>query len=147
VHAIYEAPTYEAGPIAGDMNVPFTVRLSGGLLVSMQPIRFEHYRENGIDIWGEKGRLSIMQEGLRIFLYPRVANRAMEGEREIASDQPRIIESTVGDAFYHMYTNLAAALNDGSLLWSDGESALQTAKVVEAVMTSWHNEGRWVELH
>jgi predicted dehydrogenase len=146
VQAVSGIEPYPAGPIPDDVHVPFTLRLRGGLVVMIQPIRFEHYRENGLDIWGEKGRLLIAQEGLGLFLYPRCENRAMQGEREIASDQPQLIESTVGRAFYRMYDNLAAAVYAGEPLWSPGGSALQTTRVVEAVMQSVERNGELVEL-
>lgn len=136
VQAIGGVLPYPAGPIPGDVNLPFNLRLRGGLVVLMQPIRFEHYRENSLDIWGEKARLSIMQEGLGIYLYPQRENRAMAGEREIASDQPSVLESTAGWALYQIYENLAAALHEGVPLWSSGESALQTVRAIEAVRKS-----------
>jgi predicted dehydrogenase len=130
-----------AGPIGGDVDVPFSMRVEGGVSVAMHPVRFEHYRENGLDVWGEKGRLSIRQEGLGIFLYPRRDHRAMQDEREVASDEPRSLESTVGHAFYEMYGNLAAAVRSGAALWSPGDSALQTTRVVEAVLASAKSGG------
>jgi predicted dehydrogenase len=137
---------YPAGPVPGDVHVPFSLRLSGGPVVMMQPLRFEHYRENALDIWGEKARLLIVQEGLGLFLYPRRPNRAMQGEREIAPDQPRMIESTVGRALYKIYDNLAAAVHNGASLWSPGESALRTEQVIEAVRESAQRNGELIEL-
>jgi hypothetical protein len=92
-----------------------------------------------LDIWGEKGRLQIVQEGLSLLLHPRQANRAMQGEGEIASDYPQLLTSTVGQAFYRMYSNLAAALQNEDELWSPGTSALQTAKIVQAILDSAAN--------
>ena len=141
VQAVAGAEPYQAGPIPGDLGVPFTLRVAGGLTVMMQPIRFEHYRENSLDIWGERARLSIMQEGLSISMCPRRPNRAMQGEQEIASDEPRAIESTVGRAFYELYGNLADALATGAPLWSPGGCALQATRVVEAVVESANRSG------
>lgn len=138
--------SFKESPIPEDVNLPFVLRLADGLTVMMQPVKFAHYRENSLDIWGEKGRLAIMQEGLGIFLYPRQANRAMQGEREIASDQAKPITSTVGMAFYHMYSNLADAVHRQSTLWSPGESALQTARVIEALLQSARSRGKLIEL-
>jgi predicted dehydrogenase len=122
-----------AGPIHGDVHVPFTLTMDGGLPVAMLPIEFKNYRELSLDIWGERARLAIMNEGLSIFVYGRRENRAVQGQREIDFDQPRMLESTVGQALYHVYDNLAAAIRDDVPLWSSGESALDTARVIEAV--------------
>lgn len=132
VQRIDSAP-YIAGPISGDMNTAFALRAKSGVVVMLLPVRFEHYRENGFCIWGTEGRLDILNEGLTIRHYPKVANRAMAGECEIASDAPRELSSTVGDALYRMYENLACALGQGEELWSSGASALTTTKVIEAM--------------
>ena len=71
------AVPYSAGPIPEDMNPPINLQLYGGLVVMLHPIRFEHYREVSLDIWGEKGRLSILQEGLSILVHPQRDNRSM----------------------------------------------------------------------
>ena len=146
VQTIGNAVPYTAGPIPGDMNLPINLQLGGGMVVMLHPIRFEHYREVSLDIWGEKGRLSINQEGLSILLHPQRDNRSMKDEREVASDQPQHIPVTLGQAFYRVYNNLAAAVNEGSMLWSPGESALQTATVIEAVIQSSERQGAMVEL-
>lgn len=136
-----------AGPIGGDVDVPFSMRVRGGVGVAAHPVRFEHYRENGLDVWGEKGRLSVRQEGLGIFLYQRREHRAMLGEREVAADEPQSLVSTVGHAFHEMYGNLAAALRGDAALWSPGDSALRTTRVVEAVLDSAKNGGGAVATH
>lgn len=125
-----------AAPIEGDVNVPFIARLTGEVSAAVLPLDFHHYREVGLDVWGTSGRLSIFQEGLSILTYPCLENRSAAGEREIASDQPVPLRSTVGHAFYHLYTNLAQALNEGGELWSPGSLALRAQQVTDAVQRS-----------
>jgi predicted dehydrogenase len=146
VQAIDHNSSTTDGPIPGDFNISFSLQLDTGQTAMLQPVRFSHYRENSLDIWGQKGRLAIMQEGLSIVFYPQCKNRAMQGEQEIASDQPKTLESTVGHAFYRMYTNLADAVHQQTPLWSPGESALQTARVIEAVVDSAQRGGMPVKL-
>jgi predicted dehydrogenase len=146
VQALGEEVPLASGPIRQDVQVAFSLRLASGLVATFQPLRFEHYRENGLDIWGEAGRLSIVQEGLVIQHYPVGENRAMQGEREVASDRPSALDSTVGHAFYEMYSNLAAAVLDHAPLWSPGESALRTARLIEAVRCSAQRDGAPVAL-
>jgi predicted dehydrogenase len=136
----------QEGPIPGDVNVSFSLQLASGLVVSVQPLRSGQYRENGLDIWGEHGRLSIVQEGLGLLLHPRREHRALQGEHEVASDEPQRLPSTVGDAFYHLYSNLAAAVHEGVPLWSPGESALRTACAVDAVLASAQGSGKTIDL-
>jgi predicted dehydrogenase len=136
VTAVATDSAFVEGPLEGDLNVAANLLLESGASVALLPLRFAEYRENGIDIWGQAGRLSILNEGLTILRYPRAANRAMSGEREIAVDAPDALPSSVGDALYRMFSNLAQAMTDGSPLCSPGTSALQTAVAVEAVLQS-----------
>lgn len=129
-----------------DFQVSFTLRFMGGLLVTMSPISFTYYRENSLDIWGEKGRLSIMQEGLGIYHYRVVPNRAISGDREVASDCPTEIGSTIGSALYRMYSNLADAINDKEQLWCDGHSALRTSEALHAILDSARESGKVVNI-
>ncbi|HEX2188391.1 MAG TPA: Gfo/Idh/MocA family oxidoreductase [Longimicrobiaceae bacterium] len=136
VQAAAGVAPYREGPIRDDVNLPFHLALASGAGVSVQPLRFAHYRENGVDIWGESGRFSILQEGLRIRGYPRRPNRGMQGEWEVDSDAGVELPSTVGRAFYALYDDLADALRRGTAPCSPGGSALQTARVVQAVLDS-----------
>ena len=144
--ALGEARPVPTGPTPENVNVPFVLRFQPGCSATFQTLSFSHYRENGLDLWGEKGRLAILQEGLGIYYYPRQANRALLNEREVASDRPQELQNTAGTAFYRMYDNLTAALHGGEALWSPGDSALATARVVEAVLTSATQGGLPVEL-
>lgn len=132
------------GPISGDANVPFTLTLRHQIPVSFHPVSFGSFRENALDVWGTTGRLSILQEGLSINLFPVCENRAMTGEGELASDKPTALASTVGHALYRMYDNLAEVLRGRGGLCSPGNSALETARAVEAVLVSVREKGRVV---
>jgi hypothetical protein len=123
-------------PLPGDVDVAATLTLHSGAVVFLAPIDFRAYREVGLDLWCDTGRLSIWQEGLYIARSPLKDNRAMTGEQEVASDQPQRMESTVGDAFLAMFDDLARVLQYGGMPCSPGPSALQSEAVVEAVMTS-----------
>jgi predicted dehydrogenase len=129
-----------------DFHVPFALRMRSGLLVTMNTVSFAFYRENGLDIWGARGRLSILQEGLGIYHYSLSGNRAVGGEKEIASDWLAEIESTIGNALYHMYSNLAAAVTEAKPLWSDGDSALKTSEALHAVLDSARDSQKAVTL-
>jgi predicted dehydrogenase len=143
---ISKAPSFEGSPVPGDINISCALRLAAGPVAMLQPVRVEHYRENGLDIWGEQGRLSILLSGMGIIWYPRLDNRAMQNEREVALDRPTMLTSTVGQALYRMYDNLADAMINGSNLWSPGESALKTARVVQALFESSARNGETIAI-
>lgn len=120
---------FHEGPIDGDINAPFLVSMRSNLNVLFQPLRFARYRENGIIAWGETGRLDVLNEGLTLLHYAVAANRAMTGEFEVTSDTARALPSTVGEALFEMYDNLAAALDGREALLSPGESALESSRI------------------
>ncbi len=121
------------GPLPGDVHVDAMLSLASGAVVHLAALDFREFRENGIDAWGTHGRLSIWQEGLVTSVFRRADNRAMQGEREIVSDEPRAIAPTCGRAFYSMYDNLLAAMRGEEELVSTGESALATTRIVDDV--------------
>jgi predicted dehydrogenase len=133
------------GPIPGDVHVPFVLRFASGVIVQASPLDFREYRENGIDLWGTEGRLTILQEGLTIAVAPRRENRAMSGEREIASDAADLLAPSVGRAFYEMYDDLARALREGTPLCSPATSAMRSTAIVDAIERSANEGGRSVE--
>jgi len=133
---LWPETSFVEGPIAEDRNLHFLLMLESGVKAVFQAIPFRSYREIGLDIWGEKGRLSFMQESLGIYLYPRVQNRAIQDEWEVASDQPRVFAPTCGNALYRMYDNLAAVLTSGVSLWSPGEEALKVEKIIQDLVTT-----------
>jgi len=128
--------SFKEGPIPNDRNISFLLSVEGGLNVIFQAIPFNHYREISLDIWGERGRLGLYQESLGIYLYPRRKNRGLSDEWEISSDAPLVFEPTCSRALYRMYDNLAACLLNGDPLWSSGENALETEKVIHQLLQS-----------
>ncbi|OGV51853.1 MAG: hypothetical protein A2X49_03535 [Lentisphaerae bacterium GWF2_52_8] len=121
--------------IPGDVHCRFTLVMQSGLAVHFQPLDFAHYRENAVEIWGTKGRLSIVQEGLLNLCCKLAPHRALSGEREIALDSGVLsIPPTAGYAFHRIYDNLAGALGGGAPLWSPVSNALATEEVLHEVL-------------
>lgn len=139
VQRISTLKPFHEGPIRGDANPVFALETDRGVSVMLAPLKFSHYRENGLCIWGQKGRLDILNEGLTVQYYERGENRAMSGEYEVSSDNPKPLPSTVGYALFEMYNNLADALDGKDTLWSSGASGLRTTRIVEAIETAPEN--------
>jgi predicted dehydrogenase len=133
VHAL--GPALHAGmlPLAGDFDAACALQFASGATATLQPIDFRHYREIGLDVWGEGGRLEVLSEGLVNRLSRRAPHRALSGASEVAADAPQMLPPTIGEALYAVYDNLAAALEGRSELWSPGASALQTAVAIDAI--------------
>jgi predicted dehydrogenase len=131
-----ERSRFAQGPIGGDRNIPFALRLESGLSVAFTPVRFEHYREIALDVWGERGRFSYAHGGLDATVWRIAPSTVLSDCAEIESGPGQVLPVTLGEALYELYTNLADALDDGAALLSPAESALRTAAVVDAVIRS-----------
>jgi len=122
--------------LIGDGSVNFVLELASSTQVAVQALDFRHYREVGLDIWGESGRLSIMQEGLYVANYPITDHRGLMDVREVASDQPVLLPIGSADATPNLYRNLAYAMNEGGQLISPLASALATERAIDTLMES-----------
>jgi hypothetical protein len=120
-------------PLAGDSDVACALQFTTGAAATLQPVDFGHYREVGLDIWGETGRLELLNEGLVNRLSRQAPHRALTGAAELAPDAAQMLPPTVGEALHQVYENLAVALRGKGDLWSPGASALQTAHVIDAI--------------
>ena len=117
---------YESGPLEDDYNFSFVLETLNGVQVIMQPLDFSHYREGTLDIWGEKGRIEIVQEGLNYIETTIDHCRSLTGAFELASDQRKIFKTGYGEALYNLYENLDDFLSKNKALDSPGSSALET---------------------
>jgi len=133
-------------PLAGDGALSFVLELANGMQASVQPLDFQHYRENALDIWGERGRLAIEQEGLLIRRFPRRPHRGLGDAEEIACDAAEEIPIRAGEAMPALYDNLAEALERAVPLLSPLSSALETERVLDALIASASAGGARIEM-
>lgn len=146
VQATEGAGSEHRGPLQNDVEFPFSLGLANGVIVQMQPVDFANYRENGLDIWGTRGRLSIMQDCRTILHCPSQEHGGLSGNREIASDRPRSLAATFGEALYEMHNNLARFLTEGSPLICPAADALRSERVIDALLQSRGERGRTIRL-
>lgn len=141
VQAIGDVAPASGGPITGDIHIAFALGMPSGAIVSVHPIDFRYYREVALDIWGTTGRIALQQETLDIRVMPRVANRGLDHEYEIAADESAELKCTVADTLPNLYTNLADAVTSGAALLSPGDSALKTENIIDLVRRSASHGG------
>ena len=146
VQALPGGISFEEGPLAGDVNLSFALILECGVQAVFQPVRFSEYRETGLDIWGSKGRIQLVQEGLVLLCSGVEPCRSFSGAYEIPSDRPVIRFTRYGEALYAMYDNLYQVLLGGGKLLCPGEEALATMRVLEAVVDSYRRGGAIMDL-
>lgn len=133
-------------PIPGDVALLFAVTTATGICCTFMPLDFSHYREVGLDLWGEKGRLEILQEGLLTRISPLQPHRALRDTQEIASDKAALLPCSYGTALYEIYDNAAGFMLGKTKLLSPGHSALKNELVVDAALQSAEQGGIRVRL-
>ena len=129
-----------------DIEVVVALTLDGGAVITMHPVDFSHYRDVLLDVWGTRGRLEILQEGLVLRRSPLTKHRALEGVMELAIDKPVTLTSYIGTSLYQVYDNLENAMQNSKQLLSSLENAIRSEMVVEAVKTSNRMGGSVVSL-
>lgn len=127
---------FTEGPITADINLPFALTLVTGQSIFFSPVKFSAFRENGLQLIGDSGKLDYLHGGLSIYKTPLGPNRMVSGEMELVYDKPESIASTLGQAFYRMYDNLADNIHNGTPLCSSAQSALASTAIVEAILRS-----------
>jgi len=133
-HAVMRGRRFIEGPIAGDSNFPFTLFLENALTVAIQPLVFSAYREVGLDIWGETGRIQLLHESLTLLTTPVVDNRQLTGAHELQHEASVLRHTELGLALYQAYDNLAASLSGKANLLCPLEEGLATMRIVENLM-------------
>lgn len=146
VQAVGDAISGGKLALEGDIQIPFSLTLSDDATAFVGALDFARYREVGLDIWGERGRLALMQESLVQIDWGVVPNRGLEGENEIASDNPLLREVDVSKALLCMYVDLIHAIEEEREPMSSGHSALTNQIVLDAVCASARESGRRIWL-
>lgn len=123
-------------PVVGDVQLPFVLTLASGLVAAFGTCDFDHYREVGLKIWGETGRLDILLEGLSVRHFPLAENRGLEDAHEISPDAAKDIPITVANSLYRMYDNLAAVARGNAAPWSPIASALVNERIKALILRS-----------
>lgn len=136
VQALGPAVPSPDSTVPGDLQLPFALTLEDSTVASFGTVDFHHYREVGLDIWGERGRLSVLLEGLSATFFPVADNRGLENAHEVSPDAGEILKSTVSDSLYRMYDNLAAIAAGTAAPWSSLASALINEKIKERILSS-----------
>lgn len=146
VQACADATACKTSKVSGDVHIPFTLGYDSGCALAVHPLDFEHFRELGLDLWGTSGRLEILLESLFVRHARTAPNRALENTNEMPPDCGTMLDIPVTDALWNMYDNLVAALAGSTKLFSPGESALTSERILEAVVSSSRSGGERIGL-
>ena len=133
--ALSEPKTEASFPIKGDVNIDFQLTLECGAQLYAHALDFNAYREISVDIWLRAHRVELMQSGLVMRSSARENHRALEGAREVASDEAVLSKTGAGEAFYNLYDNLSQTLKSQAELLSDGHSALKNEEILDKILS------------
>jgi hypothetical protein len=113
----------------------------------VQPLKFDKYRENSLDFWGDNGRLFFPQEGLISLFYKKKNHRFSENDYEIENDIQ--ISNLMGQSksLYDLYTNLSETIFSRSKLNSSLNNAIITMKIIDNLETSFINKDEKIFLN
>jgi predicted dehydrogenase len=144
IKSVQSIPGYKlikVGPLDDDFNIPAVLSMESGVPVALFPISFNNYREISLEVWGTKGLLSCLIEGLSNTVYPIADNRCLIGEKEININKPISLGSGASDAIYVIYDNLYEAVFNNKDLLSPIDNAVKSELVVEKIISSAQNNG------
>ena len=130
----------EDGPIINDKNFAFVMAFESNVLLMVQPLKFEKYRENSLDLWGEKGRLFFPQEGLISLFYKKKNHRFSKNDYEIANDIQITDLMDQSKSLYNLYTNLGDTILSKSQLYSSINNAIITMEIIDNLEASFINK-------
>jgi predicted dehydrogenase len=133
-----------AGPIAGDVNVDFVLHFHSGAVVHGKALDFSFYRENGVDLWGQLGRLSILNDSRRYRFQPLRPHGTLTGQREVAVDEGEWLPTGYSDALYDIYDDVVDALDRSSETSAPVAEAVRSGAAIAAVFSSLDQGGRAV---
>jgi len=137
---------FKQSPINSDSNFAFALITKSGITAVFQPLQFDKFRENGLDIWGERGRIEYLHGGLTILKTTLRPNCMLQNAFELDVLNRQRCESSLGTAIYEVYTNLSMAIKEKAELYSSCDSALMTARVVQGLFQSFENSNQLIEI-
>ena len=127
----------KSGPIKNDLNIPFAIGFKNGVKLLAQVIKFENYREVYLDLWGSKGRLSFIQEGLLSSYYKVKKHRFSENDYELENDNRLISLMDQSNAMYNLYDFLNLKIKNKDFANKNLFYSLEIIKIIKKIELSF----------
>lgn len=128
-------PTFES-PIKDDINLPFVIGFKNGSSLFTNSFNYEDYREFYFDLWGTKGRLSFLQEGLLSAYFRKKNHRFSENDKEIESDNGVIKLMDQSSAIYNLYNQLFERIINKEFNNKNLNYSLDVIKIIKKIELS-----------
>ena len=107
----------------------------------MDVLDFQYYRDVLIDLWGQKGRLEVFQEGWKFVIQRWLSTGLLPVKWKSRPTTLLQWKQSCGLAYYEMYSNLADSIDGKANLFCPVEEALKAEVIVEAAFKSARQNG------
>ena len=123
--------------IKNDLNIPFALGFKNGVKLFAQAIKFENYREVYLDLWGDKGRLSFLQEGLLSAYSSLKKHRFSENDYELENDNRLISLMDQSNAMYNLYDFLNLKIKNKDFSNQNLIYSLEVIQIIKKIELSF----------
>ncbi len=127
----------DVSPIKNDFNIPFALGFKNGVKLFVQFVKFENYREVYLDLWGTKGRLSFLQEGLVSAYSSLKRHRFSEYDNELENDNRLISLMDQSNAMYNLYDFLNLKIKNKDFSNKNLIHSLEVIEIIKKIEVSF----------
>lgn len=137
VQSLANGECYKSSSIKNDLNIPFALGLKNGVKLFAQAIKFQNYREVYLDLWGTKGRLSFLQEGLLSAYSSLKEHRFSENDYELENDNRLISLMDQSNAMYNLYDFLNLKIKNKDFSNENLIYSLEVVRIIKKIELSF----------
>ena len=124
-------------PIKNDLNIPFALGFKNEVKLLVQVVQFDFYREIYLDLWGTKGRLSFLQEGLLSAYSSLKRHRFSEYDYELENDNRLISLMGQSNAMYNLYDYLKLKIDNKDFSNKNLIHSLEVIEIIKKIEDSF----------
>ena len=100
-----------------------------------------------MDLWGSRGRLEILQEGLKYHLTKISSCRSLFNSNELNSDKIDIFETGFGESMYFLYDEVSEAIKNKNFETSSPlVSCFHNEYIIECICSSYSKGGAMITI-
>ena len=127
----------QISPIKNDLNIPFALGFENEVKLLVQVVKFDSYREVYLDLWGTKGRLSFLQEGLFSAYSSLKRHRFSKYDNELENDNRLISLMGQSNAMYNLYDYLKLKIDNKDFSNKNLIHSLEVSEIIKKIELSF----------
>lgn len=134
IHNIKDSVTYKTSSLKNDKNVFFTGVFSNKIPLYGLALDSNKFRENGMEIFGTKAKLSIINDCREMFIHGLQKHRGVSGFSEINYKKARFMKVDFDLAMFNLYKNLSEIIKIHQKNISPLSSALRNERLINMLL-------------